>query len=188
MVRQICFNMGELQLILGPMFSGKTTEFISRLHVQRASKRRCLVIKHTKDRRYSDSHVTAHNLNTIEATTTVSCLIEAEREAAEYSVIGIDEAQFFPDVVEFCEKMANAGKLVIVAALDGTFERKPFGRILDLIPLAEDVVKLSAVCACCRKKAAFSGRIVANTEVELIGGADMYRALCRACYVSHNAA
>jgi thymidine kinase len=58
-----------------------------------------------------------------------------EEEASKYDVIGIDEGQFFADVVTFSEKMANLGKVVLVAALDGTFQRKPFGCILDLIPL-----------------------------------------------------
>ena len=67
----------------------------------------------------------------------------------DYDVVGIDEGQFFPDVVEFCDGAANLGKTVVVAALDGTFERKPFGNIVSLIPLAEKVSKLSAVCVYC---------------------------------------
>lgn len=174
--------MGEIQLILGPMFSGKTTELIKRLRVQYAADRRCVVFKPIKDTRYSGTHITTHNRDKIPARS-VSFLFEAEAEANAVAVIGIDEAQFFPDVVCFCEKMANVGKIVIVTALDGTFERKPFGRILDLVPLAEDVVKLSAVCALCRRKAAFSHRKRADiTSVEVIGGAELYQALCRLCF------
>lgn len=64
-------------------------------------------------------------------------------------VVAIDEGQFFPEIVEVSEKLANAGKIVIVAALDSTFERKPFGRICEMIPLAETVDKLTAVCYSC---------------------------------------
>lgn len=127
----------------------------------------------------------------------------------------------FPDVVEFCEDMANAGKTVIVAALDGTFQRKvlwipppppscqvtaifslqPFGNILNLVPLAESVVKLKAVCMVCYNDAAFTRRLGSETEVsvsctpallytstshmpqiELVGGMDKYMAVCRSCY------
>ena len=103
--------------------------------------------------------------------------------------------------------MANKGKIVIVACLDGTFQRKGFGTIPTLIPLAEDVVKLSAVCVYCFEgellslgfdlvsflelvsymfrsglDAAFSKRIGAETEVEVIGGSDKYVAVCRECF------
>jgi thymidine kinase len=77
---------------------------------------------------------------------------------------------------------ADHGKVVIVAGLDGTFQKKPFGRLLELIPIAERVVKLSAICVYCGKDAAFTQRIVDNSEVELIGGEDVYRPTCRKCY------
>jgi thymidine kinase len=78
----------------------------------------------------------------------------------DYDVIGVDEGQFFTEIVEFCELLANQGKTVVVSALDGTFERKPFGNIINLIPLAERVVKLCAVCVYCTAEAAFTKRIV----------------------------
>ncbi|XP_010006981.1 PREDICTED: thymidine kinase, cytosolic-like [Chaetura pelagica] len=88
----------------------------------------------------------------------------------------------FPDIVDFCEMMANAGKTVIVAALDGTFQRKAFGSILNLVPLAESVVKLNAVCMECYREASYTKRLGAEREVEVIGGADKYHSVCRACY------
>lgn len=78
--------------------------------------------------------------------------------------------------------MANAGKTVIVAALDGTFQRKAFGVILNLVPLAESVVKLNAVCMGCFREAAYTKRLGTEKEVEVIGGADKYHAVCRLCY------
>lgn len=89
----------------------------------------------------------------------------------------------FTDVVPFCEKMANNGKIVIVAALDGTFQRRAFNTVLDLVPLAESVTKLNAVCMMCCKDAPFSRRIDEHeTAVQVIGGADKYLAVCRECY------
>ena len=104
----------------------------------------------------------------------------------EFDVIGIDEGQFFPDVVPWCEAMANKGKIVLVAALDGTFQRKPFCDVLCLVPLAEEVIKLSAVCMGCFQDASFSKRIVLDEgeTVEVIGGTDKYMAVCRGCYFS----
>jgi thymidine kinase len=99
-----------------------------------------------------------------------------------YDVIGVDEGQFFAEIVEFCELMANKSKTVLVSALDGTFERKPFGNIINLIPLAERVIKLCAVCVYCACEAAFTKRIVESKEVELIGGAEMYKPVCRGCF------
>lgn len=91
----------------------------------------------------------------------------------------------FPDVPSFVEDMANAGKMVIVAALDGTYQKRPFGRVLELVPLAESVIKLSAVCMMCKRDAAFSQRISSEREVEVIGGPEKYVALCRACHLGY---
>ncbi|NWH39853.1 KITH protein, partial [Chloropsis hardwickii] len=96
--------------------------------------------------------------------------------------VGAGAGTAFPDIVEFCEAMANAGKTVIVAALDGTFQRKAFGSILNLVPLAESVVKLNAVCMECYREASYTKRLGAEREVEVIGGADKYHSVCRACY------
>ena len=85
-------------------------------------------------------------------------------------------------MVEFCETMANAGKIVVVAALDGTYQRSGFGDFLNLVPLAENIVKLTAVCMRCYGEAAFTQRLGSETEVELIGGKDKYMAVCRECY------
>lgn len=99
-------------------------------------------------------------------------------------MVAIDEGQFFPDIVEVSERLANEGVVVIIAALDGTFQRKPFNKILSLVPLAEQVIKLSAVCIDCGKEAAFTRRTVESQEVELIGGEESYKPVCRKCFNS----
>ena len=102
-----------------------------------------------------------------------------------FLVIGIDEGQFFPDVVEFADRVANLRKVVLVAGLDGTFERKNFNRILELIPMAEIVNKLKAVCMGCGEDAAFTKRLASDDKrIEVIGGAEKYMACCRKCYHS----
>ncbi|KAG8507474.1 Thymidine kinase, cytosolic [Galemys pyrenaicus] len=171
---------GQIQVILGPMFSGKSTELMRRVRRFQIAQYKCLVIKYAKDTRYS-SNFSTHDRNTMEALP--ACLLQdVFQESMGVAVIGIDEGQFFPDIVEFSETMANAGKTVIVAALDGTFQRKAFGTILSLVPLAESVVKLTAVCMECFREAAYTKRLGTEKEVEVIGGADKYHSVCRLCY------
>ena len=117
------------------------------------------MIKYAADKRYSDECAATHDSYTHSAVS-ASKLFEAIStiDLATLDVIGVDEGQFYPDLVEFSESMANQGKVVIVSALDGTFQRKPFGAVLELIPLAERVDKFSAVCMCCQNSAAFTSR------------------------------
>ncbi|XP_028647657.1 thymidine kinase, cytosolic [Erpetoichthys calabaricus] len=172
---------GQIQVIFGPMFSGKSTELMRRVRRFQIAQYKCLVIKYSKDVRYSAGGVATHDRHIMEAVP-ASHLKDVYELALSSSVIGIDEGQFFSDVVEFCEEMANLGKIIIVAALDGTFQRKPFGNILNLVPLAESVVKLNAVCMECYREAAYTKRLGSEKEVEVIGGADKYHAVCRVCY------
>jgi len=171
----------SVQVILGPMFSGKTTELLRRIRRYNVANRSCLVVKYANDTRYDAEQVSTHDKHMMEAIP-VSILSSIEEKASKYQVIGIDEGQFFPDLIEFCESMANLGKIVVVAALDGTFQRKPFGRVLELIPIAEQVTKLNAVCMMCFQDAPYSRRIGNETEVQVIGGADKYIACCRSCF------
>nr|XP_056719974.1 thymidine kinase, cytosolic [Euleptes europaea] len=176
-----CKARGQIQVIFGPMFSGKSTELMRRVRRFQIAQYKCLLIKYAKDTRYSANGVSTHDRNTMEALS-ACCLKDVHQEALSSAVIGIDEGQFFPDIVEFSEAMANAGKTVIVAALDGTFQRKAFGNILQLVPLAESVVKLNAVCMECYREASYTKRLGIEKEVEVIGGADKYHSVCRVCY------
>ncbi|KAM2800595.1 hypothetical protein COP1_005300 [Malus domestica] len=100
-------------------------------------------------------------------------------------VIGIDEAQFFEDLYDFCSEAADRdGKKVIVAGLDGDYLRRKFGSVLDIIPLADSVTKLTARCELCGKRAFFTLRKTEETHTELIGGAEVYMPVCRQHYVA----
>lgn len=172
---------GQIQVIFGPMFSGKTTELLRRIKRYQVANHPCMVIKYEKDNRYDTDGVATHDRQSLRASA-CSVLADIKEKAIDYSVLGIDEGQFFPDIVVFSEEMASLGKTVIVAALDGTFQRKAFGAVLQLVPLAESVVKLNAVCMHCFKDAAFTKRLGEETKVEVIGGAEKYMAVCRDCY------
>ena len=114
-------------------------------------------------------------------------LAEVDEKINDFDVVAIDEGQFFSDIVEYSQKWADKGKIVIVAALDATFERKPFGSICELIALAENVKKLTAVCLNCSGEAPFTHKHFNNTgEINDIGGLDKYIPVCRSCFLNLN--
>jgi thymidine kinase len=196
---------GHIELIVGPMFSGKSTELLRRVRRYQCADEACVVVRYENDDRYDASSpesgetsgdgvigdikpVATHDRDFSVPDETVSASrlqdIWDEPAVARASVVAIDEGQFFPDVVTACERWANAGKVVIVAALDGTFQRRPFDTMQNLISVSEYVTKLQAVCMVCHRDAAFSRRLGDETQIEVIGGADKYEAVCRKCYHS----
>ncbi|ORC89533.1 putative thymidine kinase [Trypanosoma theileri] len=175
---------GHIELIIGPMFAGKTTELMRRVRRELFARRSCYIIKHSRDVRYNRESVSSHDRLLLGATAAVAVLADVGDAWQSYDVVAVDEGQFFPDVVDFCSRAADAGKTVIVSALDGDYRRQPFDGICSLIPLAESVKKLSAVCMVCHERdASFTHRTVSCSARELIGGADMYIAACRMCYI-----
>ena len=141
------------------MFSGKSTELARRIRRHKVANRQCLVVKYAGDTRYEDereafardaktSHVITHDRQSLAAVPCVK-LADVSNIVHAFDVVGVDEGQFFGDLAESCEAWARAGKTVIVAALDATFQREPFNDVLSLVPIAEQVTKLSAVCARC---------------------------------------
>ena len=150
------------------MFSGKSTELIRRLQRFKIARYNCLIVKYANDKRYTDEEsIATHDNQMLQAVsaTRLNDLKSKYSIIEHYDVIGIDEGQFFPDIVEFAEEMADAGKTVIVAALDGTYQRKGFGSILELVPLAEHVIKLTAVCMVCFEDGSYTKRITEDKEV-----------------------
>ena len=150
------------------MFSGKSTELIRRLQRFKIARYECLIVKYANDKRYTDGdEISTHDKRMVPAvsSTTLNDLKSQYNIIEDYEVIGIDEGQFFPDVVEFSEEMADLGKTVIIAALDGTYQRKGFANILDLVPLAEHVIKLTAVCMICFEDGSYTKRITEDKEV-----------------------
>ncbi len=175
-------TIGQIQLILGPMFSGKSTELIRRIRIYSVSNLKCLVVKYINDNRYSHENVSTHDNFHLPAVSTDKLNSLNEKLVKSSNVIGIDEGQFFPDIVDFCDRNANDGKIIIVAALDGTFQRKPFGEVLNLVPLSDSVIKLNSVCMDCYRSAPYTKRLIKNNKIEIIGSSDIYRCVCRFCY------
>lgn len=171
----------SINIILGPMFSGKTTELLRLIKINSWAAKKCILVKPNIDNRYNMNKVINHDGEGKDAII-CSNLAEIDQIVQDYDVIGIDEGQFFSDIVEICDSWANQGKIIIIAALDGDFARKPFGSILNLVPKSEKVTKLNAVCQSCFNQASFTYRKVQTLDQTLIGGHEKYSAVCRKCY------
>lgn len=172
---------GRIELIIGPMFSSKSTSLIARIRRHEIAGRKCIVFKYIHDVRYDEEQLATHD-KVKHPAIPADDLKKVAHMVKGYDCVGIDEGQFFKNLVKYCDKWANSGKIVIVSGLDSTFQRKPFGDILQLIPIAEKIEKLTAVCQKCGEDASFSKRTIKSDEVELIGGSDKYIAVCRTCY------
>ncbi|XP_031739291.1 thymidine kinase-like [Cucumis sativus] len=142
------------------------------------------IIKSNKDTRYGLDSIVTHDGMKLPCWA-IPNLSSFKKKFVKLDVIGIDEAQFFDDLYDFCCEAADIdGKTVIVAGLDGDYLRRNFGSVLDIIPLADSVTKLTARCEICGNRAFFTLRKTQEKETELIGGADMYMPVCRQHYVS----
>ncbi|KAJ7964730.1 Thymidine kinase [Quillaja saponaria] len=180
---------GEVHVIVGPMFAGKTTALLRRMKSEGSNGRNVAMIKSSKDTRYAIDSIVTHDGAKFPCWALPNLLSFREKygdEAYEkLDVIGIDEAQFFEDLYDFCCKAADHdGKTVVVAGLDGDYLRRSFGSVLDIIPLADTVTKLTARCELCGKRAFFTLRKTEEKKTELIGGADVYMPVCRQHYVN----
>jgi thymidine kinase len=197
-----CSN-GYLELIIGPMFSGKTSRLVEIYNQCKFCDIPVAAINHDIDIRYHEELLSTHDKIKIPCIKTNllkniwkpdikglsdrgesngNCLI------IRYSkVVLINEGQFFDDLFEAVSEMVNSGKQVYVCGLDGDFERKKFGQILDLIPLCDKVTKLTSLCSKCKNgtPGIFSMRLT-NEKEQTVVGSENYIPVCRDCYSSKN--
>ncbi|CDP14792.1 unnamed protein product [Coffea canephora] len=171
------------------MFAGKTTTLLRRIQTESTNGRSVAVIKSNKDTRYALDSIVTHDGEKLPCWPMADLSSFRQKLGPEaydkLEVIGIDEAQFFEDLHDFCREAADHdGKTVIVAGLDGDYLRRSFGSVLEVIPLADSVTKLTARCELCGKRAFFTLRKTEETETELIAGAEVYMPVCRKHYVS----
>lgn len=178
---------GELQLILGCMYSGKSSCLINKLLSYKSINKKVYFINSVLDTRNTEGVIQTHNETFITAFKTD----KLENVCVPYNinVIGIDEAQFFPDLVQFVDKHLKMGMTLIVAGLDGDYRQNTFGDILSLIPKADKYDKLYAFCKLCNDgtHAPFTKRIIASSDHTsdqlsdqiMIGAENEYIAVCR---------
>jgi len=200
------YKAGYLEIILGPMYASKTTRLVEIYNQCRFCDIPVVAINHNIDNRYDQqSTIVTHDQAKIPCIKTnslkniwnpdievfsdktingsqdsISCLITKNS-----NVILINEGQFFDDLYEVVNDMINNGKRVYVCGLDGDFERKKFGQILDLIPLCDKVTKLTSLCSKCKNgtPGIFSMRLTNEKEQTIIGSSN-YIPVCRECYVA----
>lgn len=164
------------------MFAGKTSELLRQIRRYHVACKRCLIIRHESDLRYSSDSVVTHDKQAMKAVSTTELLTLSEL-VSNYDVVGIDEGQFFSDLVPAVKHFIDLGKIVVISALDGDYKREPFGHVLELVPLADNVTKLKAICGLCYvNEAPFTKRITEETSQTCVGGADKYVAVCRSCF------
>ena len=168
---------GILEVITGPMFSGKSEELIRRLKRARIARQRVACYKPDIDLRYHRTAIASHSAQTHDATTvatTAALRNHLYAQLAQVDVIGIDEVQFFS------LELIALGKRVLMAGLDTTFSNEPFGPVPNLMALADKVTKLSAVCMVCGQPAIHTQRLGSSQELVVVGAAGLYEARCRA--------
>jgi thymidine kinase len=171
-----------LELIIGPMFSGKTSKLLQLYKQCKYCNIPVKIINHKIDNRYSTYELSSHDQ--IKAPCDFSeTLLDLDIYNNHYNVILINEGQFFDDLYEAVEKLLILGKQIYICGLDGDFQRKKFGQILDLIPLCDNVTKLKSLCTKCKNgtEAIFSQRITSELEQTVVGS-DNYIPVCRKCY------
>lgn len=173
--------MGKINLICGPMYSGKTSELLRRFRRYQLAGKKCILIKYSKDNRYDNEKIVTHDNYQLKA---LKCnkLENIQEKIKQYDVICIDEIQFYTDAVFFCDKMANNGKIIEVCGLNGNYKREPFEQISLLIPKIENITFLTAIDEKTGKDACFTKRIINSNELELIGGKETYMACSRHTY------
>ena len=174
---------GKIELILGPMFSGKSTRLIEQMRKYVYKAKKTIMVKYYADQRYSEkSEVVTHDLIKYDS---INCKLLGNSfdTLKQYDVIGIDEGQFFADLVEVCEDLALMGKIILIAALNGDFRMEPFPVIQRIISKSDKIKLLKAYCFNCHKDAKFSLRIVQSNETVLIGAGEAYKPACRECHV-----
>jgi thymidine kinase len=176
-------EVGRIEVIVGPMFSGKSEELIRRLKRARIARQRVACYKPDIDLRYHRTAIASHGSQTHEACTvaTVEHLKAALfQQLQEVDVIGIDEAQFFDEsIIPLSVELVHLGKRILIAGLDTTFNAEPFGPIPALMAIADEVTKLSAVCMVCGAPAIHTQRLGQSQELVLVGAAGLYEARCR---------
>jgi thymidine kinase len=179
-------QLGWIEVIVGCMFSGKTSELIRRVKRAQYARQPVVVFKPDLDRRYSDDNVDTHSGQQLRSLR-VTRAAEIPALSRDARVVGVDEGQFFDEeLVEVCDMLANAGKRVIVAGLDLDYLGRPFGPMPRLLCTAEYIQKTLAICVLCGAPADRSQRTVARSAQVLVGESEAYEARCRLHWDPHN--
>lgn len=176
-------NMGWIEVICGPMFSGKSEELIRRLRRAMIARKRVQVFKPCLDTRYSVDEIVSHSEMRLPSTVVGGASEILTHLDWRTQVVGVDEANFIgPGLVEVANQLADGGKRVIVAGLDTDYLGRPFPPIPDLLAMAESITKTLAICMRCGNPAKQTQRLFDSGDLIVVGAGGLYEARCRACF------
>jgi thymidine kinase len=176
-------KIGWIEIICGPMFSGKSEELIRRVRRAEIARQRVQIFKHSIDARYDAGSIVSHNRQSLPsiAVTNSEDILRLVDDKTE--IVAIDEGQFFDEgLVKVCNRLANQGKRIIVAGLEQDFRGKPFGPMAHMMVAAEYVTKQLAICMRCGDPANYNQRLSASRDQILVGAKGTYEARCRRCF------
>lgn len=181
---------GWIEVVCGPMFAGKTEELIRRVKRMDFAKKKYIIFKPVIDDRYSISEVVSHSQRKVQAINISNSKEMAAYITEDIEAVLIDEVQFFDEaVLEVCRTLANQGLRVICAGLDCDFRGNPFPIVANLLAMAEQITKLTAICVCCGNEATMTQRIINGLPARyqdptiLVGEKESYEPGCRKCHV-----
>ena len=176
-------NIGWIEAICGPMFSGKSEELMRRLRRAMIARKRVQVFKPVIDTRYSEDEIVSHTEMRMKSEPIGKVSDILKQLDWRTQVVGIDEANFLgPELVEVATQLADSGKQVIVAGLDTDYMGRPFPPMPDLLTLAESITKTLAICVRCGNPAKHTQRLVESSDLIVVGAAGLYEARCRRCF------
>src|SRR3954464_14258853 len=176
-------SLGWIEVVCGPMFSGKSEELIRRLRRAEIARQRVQIFKPMLDQRYSDDHIVSHSAlkirsNAVKTVAEFESMLDVRTE-----VIGIDEGQFLGnDLIDVVIRLADMGKRIIIAGLDTDYLGSPFHTVPELLAVADEITKTLAICMQCGNPAKHTQRLVQAADLIVVGAAVTYEARCRRCF------
>ena len=176
-------HIGWIEVVCGPMFSGKSEELIRRLRRGVIARKRVQVFKPAMDDRYSDDEIVSHGDQRMRSEVVQNAGEILKKLDWRTQVVGVDEANFMGlELVEVANQLADSGKQVIISGLDTDYMGRPFAPVPELLALAESITKTLAICMRCGNPAKHTQRLVESDDLIVVGAAGMYEARCRRCF------
>ena len=176
-------NVGWIEVICGPMFSGKSEELIRRLRRAMIARKRVEVFKPAIDDRYSADEIVSHGDLRMNSQVVANAAGIIDRIDWRAEVVGVDEANFMGEgLVDVAQRLADSGKQVIIAGLDTDYLGRSFAPMPELLAHAESITKTLAICVRCGNPAKHTQRLVESSDLIVVGAAGMYEARCRRCF------
>lgn len=176
-------HLGWIEVICGPMFSGKSEELIRRLRRAMIARKRVQVFKPVIDDRYSIEEIVSHSEQRFRAETVNHAREILTKLDWRTQVVGIDEPNFLADgLVDVAQQLADSGKQVIISGLDTDYMGRPFAPVPELLCVAESITKMLAICMRCGNPAKHTQRLVEAEDLIVVGAMGMYEARCRRCF------